>query len=115
MSEGVVAVSGGAIIVGFYFCHITHLLLNCNELSFNCISMYQLLVVVRLSSSKICSVSVVDSIMIVCLSITAAICVYWVVSLWIGMCRIDFLFRFGFGLVFEKTRLQFGMSLVRFG
>jgi len=75
--------------------------------------MYQLLVVVRLSSSKICSVSVVDSIMIVCLSITAAICVYWVVSLWIGMCRIDFLFRFG--LVFEKTRLQFGMSLVRFG
>ena len=33
----------------------------------------------------------------------------------LGMCGINVLFRFGFGSVFEKTRIRFGMSLVRFG
>ena len=31
----------------------------------------------------------------------------------LGMCRIDFLFQFGFSSVFEKTRIRFVMSLVQ--
>jgi len=33
----------------------------------------------------------------------------------VGMCGIDFYFRFGFCSVFEKPRIRFGMTFVRFG